>query len=330
MEAFAYDRAHWIARRYEIIAPIASGGMATVLRAWDHTIGRYVAIKALRPPAEPSLDPHTEERFRREAQASAKLAHPNVVMIYDYLEERGQQFLIMEYVDGVNLKRCIADRGSLPPVRALAITEQICAALAAAHARGLIHRDIKPQNILLTTDGRARLTDFGIVRMADSDALTYSGVVLGTADYLSPEQARGDHLGPQSDLYSLGVVLFEMLTGEPPFIGANPVSVAMRHATEAIPTLATRAPHLPKELETLLRKAVEREPKRRYRSAVIMGRAVQELRLRLSAPLPLAAAAFDPAPDLHIVRPVTAPRRPRFALLRWWHGTGDKEETRAR
>jgi serine/threonine protein kinase len=316
MEAFARDDAGWIARRYEIITPIASGGMATVWRGWDHFIGRYVAIKALHAHAvdEPDLDPHSAERFQREAQAAAKIAHPNVVIIYDFIVERGQQFMIMEFVDGVNLKRFIADHGPLPIARALAITEQICAALA-AHARGLIHRDIKPQNILLTADGRARLTDFGIVRLADGDALTHSGIVLGTADYLSPEQARGDHLGPQSDIYSLGVVLFEMLTGTPPFTGANPVSIAMRHATEAIPALASRNPHLPAELEALLRKAVEREPKRRYRTATLMGRAIQLYRQRHLRPTPFApphAAAERP----QIARPV-APARTRRAPLRW-------------
>ncbi len=291
MEAFASTDVGWVARRYEAITPIASGGMATVWRGWDHFIGRYVAIKALHPADQPALDPHAAARFRREAQAAAQIAHPNVVMIYDFIVERGQQFLIMEFVDGVNLKRFIADHGPLPVARALGITDQICAALAAAHARGLIHRDIKPQNILLTVDGRARLTDFGIVRLADGDALTHSGIVLGTADYLAPEQARGDRLGPQTDIYSLGVVLFEMLTGTPPFTGANPVSIAMRHATEALPTLASRNPHLPADLEALLRKAVEREPKRRYRTATLMSQAIHAYRQRHLRPTPIAPAA---------------------------------------
>ena len=316
MEA-THHRTTWIARRYEVISPIASGGMATVYRGWDHFIGRYVAIKALRPPENPSLDPYAAERFQREAQAAAKIAHPNVVTIYDFLEDRGRQFLIMELVEGVNLKRSIADHGPLPVVRALLIAEQICAALAAAHARGLIHRDIKPQNILLTADGRARLTDFGIVRIVDGDALTHSGIVLGTADYLSPEQARGERLGTQSDIYSLGVVLFEMLTGVPPFAGALPVSIAMRHATEAIPLLATRNPYLPHDLEAVLRKAVERDPKKRYRSAVIMGRALLAYRQRMMQPLPFPLR--EQTPDLHqLSRPL--PRQPhhqRFSLWLW-------------
>lgn len=269
----------FIKHRYEIIAPIASGGMAVVARAWDHVIGRYVAVKALRSPDNPAIDPYAVERFRREAQAAARITHPNVVAIYDFVEEGQRHFLVMEYVDGINLKRFIAEQGPLPVSRALVITEQICAALAAAHARGMIHRDIKPQNILLTPDGRARLTDFGIVRVTGDDALTRSGIILGTADYLSPEQAQGGRLTPQTDLYSLGVVLYEMLTGVPPFAGDSPVTVARRHATEVIPPLAAMNPDLPDGLEGVLRKAVEREPRRRYRTAIAMGQAMRAFRL---------------------------------------------------
>lgn len=314
MEAPAAHPRAWVAGRYEVLAPIASGGMATVYRGWDHFIGRFVAIKALRPPEQPSLDPHAEERFRREAQAAAKIAHPNVVTIYDYLEDRGRQFLIMELIEGVNLKRYIADHGPLPVVKALGVAEQICAALAAAHTRGLIHRDIKPQNILLTPDGRARLTDFGIVRVTDDEALTNSGIVLGTADYLSPEQARGEPLGPPSDIYSLGVVLFEMLTGTPPFVGEKPILIAMRHAREAIPSLAERNPDLPADLEPVFRKAVERDPKRRYRSAVIMGRALLAYRQHLSCPeTPRQAARSTRSTS----RPLPALPRQRFSLWLW-------------
>lgn len=279
-----------IKNRYEVINAIASGGMATVYRGWDYNTDRFVAIKALRPPEHPSADPFAAVRFRREAQAAAKISHPNVVMIYDFVEERGGQFLIMEYVDGINLKREIADRGPLPFPRAFKIAEQMCAALAASHARGLIHRDIKPQNILLTEDGRARLTDFGIVHVTDGEALTQGGFVLGTADYLSPEQARGDHLGPQSDMYSLGVVLFEMLTGVPPFTGVSPVSIAMQHATETIPPLSAFNPNLPVEVEAVVRRAVERDAKKRYQSAVLMGRALQTCRQQLTRPVPLRPA----------------------------------------
>ena len=316
MEAI-HEPMPFIAGRYEVITPIASGGMATVYRGWDHFIGRYVAIKALRPPENPSADPHGIERFRREAQAAAKIAHPNVVIVYDFLEDGDKQYLIMEFIDGINLKRLIGQRGPLSVARALHICEQMCAALAAAHARGLIHRDIKPQNILLTGDGRARLTDFGIVRMLDGDALTRSGIVLGTADYLSPEQARGDRLGPQSDLYSLGVVLFEMLTGKPPFTGAKPVDIAMRHATEEIPPITARNPHLPRDLEALVRRAVEHDPKKRYRSAVIMGRAISAYRQKLLHPAAFIPAAL-PSESLQIARPVTAGARSKLPRIWGW------------
>ncbi len=291
MAARYYDPPR-IAGRYEAISVIATGGMAMVYRGWDHAIGRYVAIKALHIPEDPLADPFAAERFRREAQAAAQIAHPNVVMIYDFVEEGENQFLIMEFVDGINLKRYIAERGPLPALRAMSVAEQVCAALTAAHARGMVHRDIKPQNILLTPDGRVRLTDFGIVRVADGDALTHSGIVLGTADYLSPEQARGDPLGPTSDIYSLGIVLYEMLTGVPPFVGANPVSIAMQHATDPVPSARDRNPNIPQEVEAVLRMAVAKEPRRRYRSAVMMGRALRACRMHLTRPVD-AVEPFD-------------------------------------
>jgi serine/threonine protein kinase len=315
MEAM-HERPTLIAGRYEVITPIASGGMATVYRAWDHFIGRYVAIKALRPPDNPTADPHAIERFRREAQAAAKISHPNVVTVYDFLDDGDEPYLLMEFVDGINLKRLISQRGPLGIARALHIAEQICAALAAAHARGLIHRDIKPQNILLTSDGRARLTDFGIVRMIDGDALTRSGIVLGTADYLSPEQARGDRLGPQSDLYSLGVVCFEMLTGVPPFTGDKPVEIAMRHATEAVPPITARNPKLPRDLEALIQRATAHDPKRRYRTAVIMGRAISAYRHKLLHPGESAASA--PLESVEVARPVAPRTRQRRGGLWGW------------
>lgn len=292
MEAFSYEPPR-IAGRYEAISIIASGGMALVYRGWDHAIGRYVAIKALHVPENPLADPFARERFRREAQAAAQIAHPNVVTIYDFIEERGNQFLIMEFVDGEDLKHVIGAKGPLPPPRALNIAEQICAALTAAHARGMVHRDIKPQNILLTPDGRVRLTDFGIVRVADSDALTHSGIVLGTADYLSPEQARGDPLGPTSDVYSLGIVLYEMLTGVPPFTGANPVSIAMQHATETVPPVRAANPAIPASVEAIVRMAASREPRKRYRSAVLMGRALHSCRMDLTRPQSFAEHAHQ-------------------------------------
>jgi serine/threonine protein kinase len=278
-----------VANRYEVIAPIASGGMATVYRGWDYNTRRYIAIKALRPLDNGSNDSAARERFRREAQAAARIGHPNVVRVYDFVEEMNRQFLIMEFVDGINLKRHIAEQGPLPHSQALAIAEQVCAALAAAHARGMIHRDIKPQNILLTPDNRVRLTDFGIVRVADYAGLTHSGIVLGTADYLAPEQARGDPLSPATDIYSLGIVLYEMITGEPPFKGTNPVSIAMQHASETVPYLRDFDPTIPSEIEAVLRQAVHKEARKRFQSAAMMARALRQCRHRLARQASLAS-----------------------------------------
>ena len=218
-----------IAGRYEIREHIATGGMASVFKTWDHRVERIVAIKVLR-----SLDKNDQravERFRREARAAAALAHPNAVTIYDFVEEKGQYFLVMEYIHGPTLKQLIGQRRQLQPREAIEIAAQVCAVLQVAHARGFIHRDIKPQNIMLAWSGGAgglgdggawvKLTDFGIVRVAEDAGLTNSGIVLGTADYLSPEQARGETLTASSDLYLLGVVMFEMLAGRPPFCGSD-------------------------------------------------------------------------------------------------------------
>ncbi len=280
-----------IAGRYEVIDTIASGGMATVYRGWDYHTDRYVAIKALRPTGPTPSDSFAVERFRREARAAARLTHPNVVTLYDFVEDFGGQFLIMEYVDGMDLKHFIGERGALSPARALAIAEQVCSALAAAHARGVIHRDVKPQNILLTPDGRVRLTDFGIVRLAGTDALTRTGIVLGTADYLSPEQACGEAITPVADLYSLGVVLYEMLVGEPPFSGVSPVAIAMRHANEVVPSVRAADPSLPAEVDAVVKIAVAKDPRKRYRTAAQMGRALWLSRRQLTRPAPLALPA---------------------------------------
>src|ERR1700758_4113317 len=223
--------------------------MASVFKTWDHRVERIVAIKVLR-----SLDKNDQrsvEGFRREARAAAALAHPNAVTIYDFVEEAGQYFLVMEYIHGPTLKQLIGQRRQLQPREAIEIAAQVCSVLQVAHTRGFIHRDIKPQNIMLTSSGApgngapvagsntllVKLTDFGIVRVAEDAGLTNSGIVLGTADYLSPEQARGEKLTASSDLYSLGVAMFEMLAGRPPFVGPTAVSIAMQHASTNPPSL---------------------------------------------------------------------------------------------
>ncbi len=279
-----------IAGRYEIREHIATGGMASVFKTWDHRVERLVAIKVLR-----SLDKNdlrSVERFRREARAAAALAHPNAVTIYDFIEEFSQYFLVMEYIHGPTLKQLIAQRRHLHAYETLEIAAQVCAVLEVAHARGFIHRDIKPQNIMLASsagnvgsgaDGNVvsgsnllvKLTDFGIVRVAETAGLTNSGIVLGTADYLSPEQARGENLTASSDLYSLGVVMFEMLAGRPPFVGPTAVSIAMQHASTYPPPVHQFNTSVPPALEQIVNKALEKEPEDRFISAAEMQQALR-------------------------------------------------------
>ena len=275
-----------IAGRYEIREHIATGGMASVYKTWDHRVERIVAIKILR-----SLDKNdlrAVERFRREARAAAALTHPNAVTIYDFVEEWGQYFLVMEYINGPTLKQLIGQSRQLPALQAIEIAAQVCDVLQVAHTRGFIHRDIKPQNIMLTWGSDAanggmngerplvKLTDFGIVRVVEEGGLTNSGIVLGTADYLSPEQARGETLTASSDLYSLGVVMFEMLAGRPPFVGPTAVSIAMQHASTNPPSLRQFNPTVPPTVERIVMRTLEKEPEDRFQSAAEMQQALRQ------------------------------------------------------
>jgi len=296
-----------IAGRYEIREHIATGGMASVFKTWDHRVERVVATKVLRTLDKNDL--RAVERFRREARAAAALAHPNAVTIYDFVEEMGQYFLVMEYIQGPTLKQLIGQRRQLQAREAIEIASQVCSVLQVAHARRFIHRDIKPQNIMLAlgnisgaglNDGGAwvKLTDFGIVRVAEDAGLTNSGIVLGTADYLSPEQARGETLTASSDLYSLGVVMFEMLTGRPPFVGPTAVSIAMQHATANPPPLRQFNPHVPRSVEQIVIRALQKEPEDRFHSAAEMQQALRQCARELTrAAAPAYPQPFSPGPD---------------------------------
>src|SRR5436853_4648796 len=223
--------------RYELEELVGTGGMSSVFRAHDRLLDRKVALKVLHEQYMEDAD--YVERFRHEARAVAALSHPNIVTVIDRGEHEGRQFIVFEYVDGENLKRMIERRGPAPVPTALELAMQVARGLSFAHQQGLVHRDVKPQNVLLNGDGQAKVTDFGIARSLDvHQGVTRTGTVLGTSDYIAPEQAQGQAVDEQSDVYSLGVVLYELLTGKVPFPGENFVAVAMRHIHEPPPRVA--------------------------------------------------------------------------------------------
>jgi eukaryotic-like serine/threonine-protein kinase len=252
-----------IAERYELEELVGTGGMSSVYRARDRLLERHVALKVLHPHY--ADDEEYVERFRREARSVAKLSHPHIVTVIDRGEDGGQQFIVFEYVDGENLKQLIERTGPLPARRAVELSLAIADALAFAHEHGLVHRDVKPQNVLLTPDGDVKVTDFGIARSLDVEhGMTQTGTVLGTSNYLSPEQASGKATTPSTDVYSLGVVVYELLTAEVPFPGENFVAVAMKHINEPPPDLLEKRPDVPLRLAAAVDRAMEKDPDRRF------------------------------------------------------------------
>jgi eukaryotic-like serine/threonine-protein kinase len=252
-------------RRYRLERRIGTGGMADVYLAEDETLHRQVAIKIL-------ADRYTQdegfvERFRREATAAAGLNHPNIVSIYDRGESEGTYYIAMEYIDGPTLKEEITARAPLPEAEAVGYAQQVLQALEFAHRRGVIHRDIKPHNMMLTEDGLLKVTDFGIARAANQVEMTEVGSIVGTAQYLSPEQARGQTVGPQSDIYSLGVVLYEMLTGEVPFTGSSAVEIAMKQVNERPVPPSSKNRLVSPAVEAIVMRALAKDPAMRFRSA---------------------------------------------------------------
>ena len=248
--------------RYRLDAQIGSGGMSTVYRALDQTLERQVAIKLMH--REIASDSDQLERFRREARAVAQLSHPHIVGVIDAGEDEGRPYIVFEYVEGETLKERIRRMGRLPVDEAIAYAIEVARALGCAHSRQIVHRDVKPQNVLIDAEGSAKVTDFGIARTLDQDGLTADGRVLGTTDYVSPEQALGHDVNGQSDIYSLGVVLYEMLTGDVPFHGENQVSVAMKHVREDMPDLQARRPEASATLASVLDRMTDKDLKRRY------------------------------------------------------------------
>ena len=251
--------------RFRLEERIGSGGMSTVYRAFDPTLERWVAIKLMH--RDLSGDSDQLERFRREARAVARLSHPHVVTVIDFGEDDGTPYIVLECVEGETLKERIRRMKKLPVSEAVAYAIEIGRALSAAHAERLVHRDVKPQNVLIDSEGRAKVTDFGIARSLEAHGLTATGRVLGTTDYVSPEQALGREVTEQSDLYSLGVVLFEMLTGEVPFRADSQVAVAMKHVQEPLPDVQKLRPEVSASLAAVLERSTTKQTENRYATA---------------------------------------------------------------
>ena len=247
-----------IADRYELQAVVGTGGMASVYRAYDTLLERNVALKILHDHY--SEDDEYIERFRREARAAAQLSHPGIVTVIDRGEEGGRQFIVFEYVDGETLKELVERTGPMPVRRVIELGLEIGRAIAFAHEQGLVHRDVKPQNVLLGTEGRAKVTDFGIARSLEAVGRTETGTILGTSHYIAPEQARGERVDAQTDVYSFGVVLYELLVGDVPFPGDNFLTVAMKHVNDPIPSLLERRPDCPLRLAGLVERTMAKEP----------------------------------------------------------------------
>src|SRR4051794_9548760 len=254
--------------RYELHRRLARGGMADVFLARDQLLDRPVAVKVLFP--EFATDPNFVERFRREAQSAANLNHPNIVSVYDWGQEQGTYFIVMEYIDGRSLADILRTEGPLHPQRAAEVASDIASALGFAHRNGVVHRDVKPGNVLISPSGQVKVADFGIARALGADPesnLTQAGSVMGTATYFAPEQAQGLPLDPRSDLYSLGVVLYEMVTGRPPFSGESPVAIAYKHVQEQPPPPRHLNTNVPPALEAIILKLLSKNPQARYPSA---------------------------------------------------------------
>jgi eukaryotic-like serine/threonine-protein kinase len=290
-----------IGGRYELKRVVGSGGMSTVHCAFDTLLERNVALKILHD--QYGEDEAYVERFRREARAVAQLSHPNIVTVIDRGEEDGRQFIVFELVEGENLKELVERLGPLPVRRALELGLEVARALAFAHAQGLVHRDVKPQNVLLDADGRAKVTDFGIVRSVDAVGQTETGTVLGTSQYIAPEQARGEPVDAQTDVYSFGVVLYELLAGVVPYPGDNFLSVAMKHVNDPVPNVLDARPDVPIRLASLIERSLAKEPAGR---PVSMDEVVAELHAVLAD-----LDAKDGAEGTMIMkRPTVVPARP--------------------
>jgi hypothetical protein len=276
--------------RYKLEAKLGSGGMSTVYLARDTTLDRPVAVKVLHREMSEQAD--QLQRFRQEARAVAKLSHPNVVAVIDAGEDGGHPYIVFEYVEGETLKQRINRIGALDAQEALAYAIEIARGLTVAHGRNMVHRDIKPQNVLIDSEGRAKLTDFGISRQLEQDGMTATGRVLGTTDYVAPEQAMGHPVDQRSDVYSLGVVLYEMLVGQVPFSADSQVGVAMKHVNEEMPDVQQRRPELSAAAAMVVERATAKDPAERYQQ---VGEMIDDLSTALEVEAARAGAATGEA-----------------------------------
>jgi eukaryotic-like serine/threonine-protein kinase len=267
-----------LGERYQLQDPIGRGGMATIYRGRDIRMDRFVAIKVLREVY--STDPKFVTRFQREAKAASALQHPNIVQVYDYGQSDGNYFIVMELIDGTDLRRYMRSRGILATERAIIIAHDIALGLGAAHRRGIVHRDVKPQNVLVGRDGSIKLTDFGIASVykdINDERLTTTGMTLGTVQYYAPEQAQGEIVSPAADVYALGIVIYEMMTGRTPFDGDTPVAVAMAHIQDPPTPPSHLNPNIPPALEEIILRCLEKVPEMRYRDGNVLARALESL-----------------------------------------------------
>jgi hypothetical protein len=307
-----------IADRYELRELAGSGGMSSVYRAHDRLLERLVAIKVL--DEKYSKDPEYVERFRREAQAIARLSHPNIVTVIDRGEHEGHQYIVFEHVPGENLKEAVQRLGPLPVVRALTLAHQAARGLAYAHQHGVVHRDVKPHNVLINAEGIAKVTDFGIalsVEREDEDGITETGTVLGTSDYLAPEQAAGQRVDACSDQYSLGALLYELLAGDVPYPAPNVVAAAMRHKNDPVPSVRSVRPEISPRVDAVVRRAMAKRPEDRYPTTDALIGALEAciLEERQEEAADEGQTAIFPRPNSVLVRRRPGPRRPGVRSL---------------
>jgi eukaryotic-like serine/threonine-protein kinase len=296
--------------RYRLEAKLGSGGMSTVYLARDETLDRPVAVKVMH--REMSEQEDQLQRFRQEARAVAKLTHPNVVSVIDAGEDGGYPYIVFEYVKGETLKQRISRVGALDTQEAIAYAIEVARGLGVAHARNMVHRDIKPQNVLIDEEGRAKLTDFGISRQLEQDGVTATGRVLGTTDYVAPEQAMGKAVDPRSDIYSLGVVLYEMLVGQVPFHADSQVGVAMKHVNEELPDVQRRRPEASAAVALVVERATAKDPTERYQT---IGEMIDDLETALEVEAARAGSTTGEATS--VLEAVPPPQRKLSGGARW-------------